>query len=181
MKNICIILILSFFGVLGLQAQGPPTPGGSGSAPVGGFNGIANGDATAHIVQPIGVIKISDLKFGNVAAGSNSGTVVISITGDRSATGGATLIAAGNVSNAAAFDITGYPDASFTISLPASILIASGANNMEIDNFVSSLGASSNLDGSGEAELKVGATLNVDANQAVGLYTGSFDVTIAYN
>jgi len=142
----------------------------------------ASADASARIVAPLEITKVADLKFGNIAAGPSAGTVVMSAADVRTGTGGVTLIAAGNVSNAAAFDITGYPDASFTISLPASITtLASGANEMEVDNFVSSLGASSNLDGSGEAELKVGATLNVDANQAVGLYTGSFDVTIAYN
>jgi hypothetical protein len=105
----------------------------------------------------------------------------MAITDVRTATGGVTLIAAGNVSNAASFDIIGYPDASFAISIPTSILISSGANDMSVDNFVSSLGATSALDAQGEAALKVGATLNVDANQAVGLYTGSFDVTVVYN
>jgi hypothetical protein len=52
---------------------------------------------------------------------------------------------------------------------------------MQVDNFVSSLGATAALDAQGAQALKVGATLNVDANQAVGLYTGSFDVTVAYN
>jgi len=141
----------------------------------------ASADASARIVAPLEISKVADLKFGNIAAGPEAGTVVMSDADVRSATGGVILIAAGNVSNAAKFDIVGYPDASFTISLPASITLASDKNEMEVDNFVSSLGASSNLDGSGEAELKVGATLNVDANQAVGLYTGSFDVTIAYN
>ncbi|MBN2682921.1 MAG: DUF4402 domain-containing protein, partial [Bacteroidales bacterium] len=42
-------------------------------------------------------------------------------------------------------------------------------------------GSSSTLDGAGESNLKVGATLNVEANQNPGLYTGSFDVTVAYN
>jgi hypothetical protein len=52
---------------------------------------------------------------------------------------------------------------------------------MEVNYFVSDLGNNSTLDNAGEAQLKVGATLNVEANQAVGLYTGSFDVTVAYN
>ena len=141
----------------------------------------ASADASARIVSPLQITKTADLKFGNIAAGPSAGTVDMAISDVRTATGGVTLIAAGNVSNAAAFDIIGYPDASFTISLPSSILIASGANDMQVDNFVSSLGATSALDAQGEAALKVGATLNVDANQPVGLYTGAFDVTVAYN
>jgi hypothetical protein len=141
----------------------------------------ASADASARIVSPLQITKTADLKFGNVAAGPAAGTVDMAITDVRTATGGVTLISAGNVSNAAAFDIIGYPDATFTISLPSTILIASGANDMQVDNFVSSLGATSALDALGESALKVGATLNVDANQPVGLYTGSFDVTVAYN
>ncbi|MBN2681094.1 MAG: DUF4402 domain-containing protein, partial [Bacteroidales bacterium] len=87
----------------------------------------------------------------------------------------------GNVSNAASFDIIGYPDATFTIDIPETIQILSGTDEMTVDNFVSDLGSSSALDGDGMANLKVGATLNVEANQAPGLYTGSFDVTVAYN
>jgi hypothetical protein len=64
--------------------------------------------------------------------------------------------------------------------LPNSITLTTGTDNMEVDNFVSSLGATSTLDISGQAALKVGATLNVDANQPPGLYVGTFDVTVAY-
>jgi hypothetical protein len=39
---------------------------------------------------------------------------------------------------------------------------------MTVDNFVSSLGATSSLDMLGESEPNVGATLNVDAKQASG-------------
>ncbi len=141
----------------------------------------ASADASARIVSPLQITKTADLKFGNIAAGPSAGTVDMSVTDVRTAAGGVTLIAAGNVSNAAAFDIVGYPDASFTISLPASILITSGANDMLVDNFISSLGATSALDAQGAAALKVGASLNVGANQPVGLYTGAFDVTVAYN
>ena len=141
----------------------------------------ASADASARIVSPLQITKTADLAFGNIAAGPSAGTVDMDINDVRTSTGGVTLIAAGNVSNAAAFDIIGYPDATFTISMPSSILISFGANDMAVDNFVSSLGATSALDAQGEAALKVGATLNVDANQPVGLYTGAFDVTVAYN
>jgi hypothetical protein len=101
--------------------------------------------------------------------------------GNRTSNGGLTLIAAGNVSNAADFSIQGYPNATFTIDLPNSIQITSGGDNMTVDNFVSSLGSNSTLSAQGEANLSVGATLNVGGNQASGLYTGSFDVVVAYN
>jgi hypothetical protein len=142
---------------------------------------VATATASAQIIQPLVITKVADLAFGNIAAGTTSGTVVIDTDGNRMGDGGITLITAGSVSNAANFSITGYPDATFTIELPTSILIASSDNQMTVDNFVSSLGETSSLDAMGESMLNVGATLNVEANQAPGLYEGTFDVTVAYN
>lgn len=142
-----------------------------------------NPTASANIVQPLQIAKTADLAFGNIASGTADGTVVIAVDGSRTSTGGVTLIEAGNVSNAASFDITGYADATFTIEVPASIVIETegGADQMTVNNFVSSLGANSVLDMNGESTLGVGATLNVSAQQAAGLYSGTFDVIVAYN
>lgn len=53
---------------------------------------------------------------------------------------------------------------------------------MTVDNFYSSLNSDNSfLDANGEANLQVGAILNVAAQQAAGLYSGSFDVIVAYN
>ncbi|MEI6851874.1 MAG: DUF4402 domain-containing protein [Bacteroidota bacterium] len=141
----------------------------------------ANASASARIVTPLEIMKTVDLAFGNIAAGPSAGTVTIATDGSRSGNGGITLIEAGNVNSAAQFAIVGYPSATFAISLPVSIDITNGTSTMAVDNFVSDLGAASTLDGNGEAGLNVGATLNVNAGQEPGLYTGSFDVTVAYN
>jgi hypothetical protein len=154
----------------GVFAQGNPTAS-------------ATATASANVVQPLEIVKTADLAFGNLASGTAAGTVTIATDGSRTATGGVSLIAAGSVQNAAAFDINGFADASFDIELPASIVIETedGTASMTVDGFVSSLGADSVLDANGEANLEVGATLNVDAQQAAGLYSGTFDVIVAYN
>jgi len=141
----------------------------------------ATATASAQIIQPLVITKVTDLAFGNIASGTAAGTVVIDTESNRMGDGGITLITAGSVSNAANFSITGYAEATFTIELPTSIVIASSGNEMTVDNFVSSLGETSTLDELGAADLYVGATLNVEANQAPGLYEGTFDVTVAYN
>jgi hypothetical protein len=138
-------------------------------------------NATANIVQPLQINKIVDLDFGDIAAGTAIGTVTIdATTGNRTSTGGVTLIAT-NDGNEANFEIQGYANATFSIALPTSIIISSGSDDMTVDNFVSSLGAAGTLDALGEADLNVGADLHVDANQTPGLYIGTFDVTVAYN
>ena len=164
------VLSAALVMTVGLFAQGNPSASASATA-------------SANIIQPIEIVKTADLAFGNIASGTAEGTVTIAVDGSRSATGGVTLIEAGNVSNAGAFDINGLADATFTIEVPASIVIETegGADQMTVNNFVSSLGADSVLDANGEATLEVGATLTVAAQQAAGLYSGSFDVIVAYN
>ncbi|HRQ30017.1 MAG TPA: DUF4402 domain-containing protein [Saprospiraceae bacterium] len=142
---------------------------------------LASADASAIIVTPIAISKMADLKFGNIASGTVEGIVVMSIDDVRSGEGGVTLISAGNESNAASFAITGTPDATFTIDLPQSIFVYIDGDKMEVNEFVSNLGEASMLNNEGLANLKVGATLNVNASQTPGLYEGLFDVTVAYN
>jgi hypothetical protein len=143
----------------------------------------ASASASATVIEPLLMTKTADLAFGKMVAGQSAGTVIIDTDGARTATGGVTLISAGSVQNAAAFDITGYDNAAIAIALPASITIetAGGDNQMTVDTFTSSLGDTSTLSADGTATLNVGASLSVAADQAVGLYTGSFDVTVAYN
>ena len=166
-----LVFTAAILTTVGVFAQGNPTASASATA-------------SANIVQPLEIVKTADLAFGNIASGTSEGTVEIFIDGSRTATGGVTLIEAGNVSNAASFDITGLADASFTVEVPVSIVIetAGGVDQMTVDNFYSSLNSDNSfLDANGEANLQVGAILNVAAQQAAGLYSGSFDVIVAYN
>jgi len=142
----------------------------------------ATATASATIVNPLEIYKNSDLAFGNIASGPSYGTVTIGTDGSRYGMGGVTLIQVGNYNSAAQFSITGYPNATFAIMLPYSVGITNGGSWMYVDNFVSDLGNYSNtLDWYGNATMNVGATLNVEAGQEPGYYTGSFDVTVAYN
>lgn len=140
----------------------------------------AQADATATIIAPITLTNTADLQFGNVVASTAAGTIVVDTAGGRTWTAGATGISGLPVS-AAAFTVGGGANRTFTITLPASTTITNGAENMTVDTFTSSLGASSVLDGSGAAALAVGGTLTVNANQATGSYSGTFSVTVAYN
>jgi hypothetical protein len=141
----------------------------------------ANATASANIVSPLTIWKNSDLAFGNIASGPSWGSVSVDYYGSRWANGGVTLIEAGNYSSSAQFGITGYPYATFAISLPYAIQITNGSSYMQVDNFSADLGYGSSLDWYGNAYMSVGATLEVAPGQEPGLYTGSFDVTVNYN
>ncbi|KAF0196210.1 MAG: YapH protein, partial [Bacteroidetes bacterium] len=108
------------------------------------------------------------------------GTVTITPAGVRSHTGGVTPSAIGTYNNAI-YTATGEPNATYSITLPASTTISSGANSMTVNNFTSDPTPTGLLNGGGSQTINVGATLNVGASQATGNYSGTYDVTIAYN
>lgn len=142
----------------------------------------ASASATATIITPISISKSADLNFGSVIAGGSTGTVVLSTAGVRSATDGATL-GSGSLATAAAFAVSGQASATYTITLPSSpITVTNGASDtMTVDAFGSNPSGAGTLNGSGNQTVNVGARLNVGITQATGVYTGSFDVSVAYN
>lgn len=144
----------------------------------------ASATASARVLTPIAIAKLTDLNFGSLVAGATAGTVVLapSTTAPaRTPSGGVTL--ANSAFSAASFSVTGEPSMTYTITLPAgAIPITHTTNNtlsMTVNNFTSTP-ASGTLSAAGAQQVDVGATLNVAANQASGLYSGTFNVSVAY-
>ena len=139
--------------------------------------------ASAAIIADITLTKTADMDFGDVIAGGALGTVVLTAAASpsRSVTGGTELGNSGSVSSAT-FTVGGEGSSTYSITLPSEdVTISSGANDMTVNTFTSDPSGTGVLT-SGSQTLYVGATLNVAADQASSAnYTGSFDVTVAYN
>ena len=135
--------------------------------------------ASANIQTAIALAKNNDLNFGDIVPGASADTVEVDTNSVRNC--GAALTCLGTV-QAAQFTVTGTTDATYALTLPPDANISSGANNMLVDQFSSSLGGSNQgtLTG-GTDSFTIGAFLNVGANQAVGAYSGTFTVTVEYN
>jgi len=144
----------------------------------------ASATAAANIITPIQISKAGDLYFGNIVAGTTPGTVTVSHDGIRTKSDGVTLpTATPGTITAARFNISGLPNATYSITLPSSTTITKngGTEQMTIDNFTSDPHETGTITTDGTQILAVGATLNVGANQSAGTYEGSFSVTVAYN
>lgn len=137
--------------------------------------------APASWALVIGISNTQELSFGRFVAASG-GSVVLSPGGARSATGAVELIASGP-GTPAQYVVSGDPNLTYAISLPAdgTVALTSGANTMPVNSFTSSPGLTGTLGGGGTQALAVGATLSVGSAQAGGTYSGSFDVTVIYN
>ena len=142
-----------------------------------------NATSSATIVGALTLTNTADLKFGQMTTAAVGGETVVVDTADGITAGAnITLIASSPVSSAA-YTVAGTVGATYSITLPADgVVTLTGAGApMDVDTFTSSLGATSTIPLGGSQILKVGASLHVAAAQAAGVYTGTFDVTVAYN
>ena len=148
-----------------------------------------NTTAGAKIVAPISITETSSLNFGTMAVlASTAGTCVLSTQGVRSATGGVNLSAQAPVSANAAYNVGGAISTTYAITLPSTITVTDGSShNMTIDNLLARTasaganGLTGTLSVTGTDSFTIGGTLNVTAAQVAAVYSGTFNVTVAYN
>ena len=144
------------------------------------------GQVFAEVVEVITATETSQLNFGRFSPGSQGGEIIITPDGNISTTG--TVVMSGGVHNAATFNITGEDGATFSVTLPdgpVTLNHINDAKTMVVDTWVSdpSQGMWIDLSDHGSKVVKVGATLEVGIrnDNPVGLYSGSYSITFAYN
>jgi len=129
--------------------------------------------------QAITLTNNTTLSFGTVLPFGRTGTVTVPASGAPTVSN-AFVSVPGSSAN---WSVTGVPNAPYAITLPSSpAVVTSGAFSMNVDTFTRTSGTTQlYLDGAGDASFNVGATLHVGANQPAGIYTGTYNVTVAYN
>jgi Domain of unknown function (DUF4402) len=148
-------------------------------------------DAQVAIVQPGTFFKVEDLHFGVVVPSATAGTVVVAPTGTRTSTGGVTL--AGNLHHPAEFaGRKPNGNAPVRISVGSNTIQLTGPGApMTVRLFNGNTNPGQNFttnprnfqvqgQSNGSFELRVGATLGVNANQAPGTYTGTWTLTLDF-
>lgn len=143
-----------------------------------GDTSTAQGAATAEVVAPITLEHVSGaaLNFGTLTTGDAGGTVVVDQSGVGTTTGEVTLLG-GSVEAADSFTVAGDANRAFTIATAG----GSVTNGTDTMNFTTTAATSGALDASGAAAFSVGGTLSIAGGESAGNYTGSYDVTVAYN
>ena len=137
--------------------------------------------ASVTIIQPIGITNTANMNFANLDAKSG-GTVILGSDNTRSSQGDVAL-ADGNTVSAATFEVTGQAGYTYSITLPNSDhVLTNGTDNIIIRDFTSSLKDEGAL-ALGSQTLSIGASLDINPNQAPGNYTspGGFNVCVNYN
>jgi hypothetical protein len=128
----------------------------------------------------LSLTKSQDLEFGTFVGGSGySGTVTIDASGGRHASGNLRLL--GSASSPARFALYGTPGESYTITIPASLTMAAGADQMVVSAVTCSVPVSGTVPPSGSLTIALGGTLTVKATQRNAGYLGSFELSVAGN
>ena len=173
MKKFLLLLFCFalFFGIAAQKAQAQAS---------------VSAQAFAEIIAALTATETSQLNFGKFSPEVQGGQVIVSPDGVRSTNG--SVVLSGGVANSGIFYITGAPDAAFSIQLPAGPAVLThqnSTNTMLVDSWVSSpsAGTGTGVLPDGQQFVYLGATLQVGSmlDNPVGMYSGSFNVTFAYN
>lgn len=156
----------------------------------------ANVSSRALIIEPLSLVKNQDLDFGKIASPAATGTIVLIPTPVASCSTTNGIVRTGTC-RAAEFYGYGTSGRLVNINRPnAPIVISNGSQTMNITN-VTLNGSpdlayvSGNINGngvlryriaslSGAFSFRIGGTLQVNAGQQAGTYSGTFQVTIMY-
>jgi hypothetical protein len=154
--------------------------------------------AGARIIVPMTLTGQNSLNFGTTNKRSGvSGSVVLSTTdASRDYNGGVSSSVIGDPASNAVFNVSGAHNSSYSITLPTTIIVVEpGSMTMTINElklrfsnattdiaiYEGNNSISKVLNGKGNDSFKLGGKLNLGPEQAAGLYSGTYSVTVDYN
>lgn len=140
------------------------------------------GNASANVMTPLSVAETTPMSFGDVAGDASIGTTVVLSASDTTSAGTGTPYVGGTPTSGA-FTVTGAANATYILTMPASVTLnGPGGATMLVNNFTYSTGGAGarTLTAAGTESFKVGATLNINAGQLAGAYTGIYLVQVNY-
>jgi hypothetical protein len=155
-----------------------------------GISGAAFAQATASvtttgsatIIQPITLTPGTGLAFGTIVRpGTGTGTVTIdSTTGTRTVANG--VVGLASTTSRAVYNVAGEGGSTFSIAVPATFNLTGPSTIPVTLTPTGSTGTLSNALGSaGTASFGVGGNFSIASTTATGTYSGTYNVTVAYN
>lgn len=140
-------------------------------------------NSKARVITPISLENTGGqgLDFGVIALGTTESKIIVSAESTvpvNVATGDAVVVTS-TPQKAAKFTVSGEVGQAYTITLPSSTTLVSGANSLSVANFTCSNGTGGNI---GTSDLfYIGGELTIPAGAVPAVYQGTFNVTVAYN
>ena len=153
----------------------------SAAAPLAAAPKTASANSQATLVHPLSLVKSQDMDFGYLAV-TTAGTAILDpVANTESVTGG--VIKLGGAPQAALFTGAASGGSVVNIKIPTqsvTLTRTGGTQTMILSNFTLDGPDKRTMAKSTSFQFRVGGTLNVNAGQVEGAYTGTFDVTAQY-
>jgi len=144
------------------------------------------GRVEAELVVPVTAVETDLLNFGRVVVEVGGGSIQITATGERVATGNVML--ADDLFSTGKFQLSGMPESLVSMvlpQLPQKLYMSSGDQILTVDDFTSDIPVGGQVvrQTDGKAEISIGATLFIGNNMTnpAGFYSGSYEVVFTYN
>jgi hypothetical protein len=137
---------------------------------------------SATLIQPITLTQGTGLAFGTlVRPGTGTGTATIdSTTGNLTVANG--VVALASTTSRAVYNVAGEGGSTFSIAVPATFNLTGPSTIPVTLTPTGSTGTLSNALGTaGTASFGVGGNFSIASTTATGSYTGTYNVTVAYN
>lgn len=151
-------------------------------------NSLLGGTATVTLPitltlwRPLSVTQTRKLNFGSIEmSGGNSVVQIAAAGGARtivSGAGGINLVT-NRPGTSGEFTITGQPNTTVMVTLPASVSLTGPGNPMTVNSFTANP-TTYTLSASGSLTLNIGARLTIGAAQVPGTYSGTYNLTVSY-
>jgi len=140
----------------------------------------AIGRISAEIIEPIIITKNTDMDFGAIESNINGGDIELTPQGIRNTTESIKLSDKRTVSNAS-FKIMGQPKYNYSITLPNNANLNNNSNQLIVDSFTSYPSGTGTIDDNGNGTINIGATLHMNPNQSVGIYSNDNGLIVVVN
>lgn len=130
--------------------------------------------ANATILQALTLTEDVELDYGRIVSSAAPGTATVTQGGAQSCAGGTTCVGA---HTAAQFTVTGTANETVDVTVDAAYSLAGPGPAM---GATSDAPLSVLIGGGGSSTFNVGGTLSVAASQTNGTYSGTYNISVAY-
>ena len=151
-------------------------------APLRAVPAAANSDADVIVLKPLTLLKVEDLDFGALFPAATASTATLNPNTGVVTTAGGAILGPGP-RHPALFTGAGTRKAPVLIRLPnspATLTRVGGTETMTVSNWTTDGPTTRHINPFEAYEFRVGGRLNIGANQADGIYVGTFEVTVIY-
>jgi hypothetical protein len=141
--------------------------------------------SSVTIIRPLTINKIDDLVFGRIVQPrSGTGTVAMTAASDTLTAGAGAVALGGTTPKRAKFTVTGEAAQVVNVTKDATVTMSNGTDSIPVTlnwdtgasfTFTGTVGASATKD------IYAGGNFSVDSALSSGAYTGTFNISVAYN